>query len=355
MHQTEQTPELPTAYRGEPNPAPPPEQTEWYKDPGQRQLRREYLLRQGPQCGEYLRQMDLYARHTAKPRSQGARHYATAQGMIWPSMANPLVIFHILAMLGWFSAFIGLLSEVTLYFSDRSIDYSLSGDGLKGVLAFIVLPATIGLVFTILKVVFPQLGNLNNVVFRRRDGCVHTPSKLSKEPIPFADFDPFLFRNFRGTGATGMRLMLCHRTKPLCLRSLDEEVSNIAHVWIKWEELQHYMDIRWPMPDTPECEPYRGEEAVTADWDQRRERPPYWWRNISLDQFMALQDASSKAANAYPWGKTREEAKAEGWQPSIYSQVLFEEASYEDLMQFLAEADPKNAENIRAPEPSPET
>jgi hypothetical protein len=122
-------------------------------------------------------------------------------------------------------------------------------------------------------------------------------------------------------------------------------------VLLEWEMTQHYMDVRLPLPDTPEMEPFRAEDPVTAEWDAKRQRPPYWWRNLSFHQAQALKEAATEAARHYPWGKTREEAKASGWRPSIYSQVLFEEADYEALMRFLAQADPNNAENVRSAQP----
>ena len=149
----------------------------------------------------------------------------------------------------------------------------------------------------------------------------------------------------------GMKLLLGHRQHDLVLICSRQEVGDPTGIFIEWEVTQQYMDVRYPMPDLPEFEQFRAHDPVTAEWDRRRGRPPYWWRNLSIDQMVALNNTARSAAQDYPWGKTREEAKAEGWQPSIYSQVLFEEASYDDLMAFLAEADPNNADNIRAAEP----
>ena len=76
------------------------------------------------------------------------------------------------------------------------------------------------------------------------------------------------------------------------------------------------MDISKPLPDIPSMEPYRSMDPVTAAYDQKHKRPPRYWRDMDLEKAEELQKAAAKAASQYPWGMTREQAIAQGWEPS---------------------------------------
>lgn len=347
-----------TAYRGEPNPAP---QLTENTTPagGSRRLREQGgqapLARLGPQCGEYLAGSQPGDQWCADSKSVCGGIHGKAQGHIWPTQHNPLVVLTIVGVCGWLFLGCSFFAVVVAMLGDPGFDFIFSKEGVWNALLFLGGPALIGLVPSIIKRKMPGVGNKGNIVFRRETGYVHPPRKVSEESFLFADFDAYIYESFRGSGNVGMKLMLAHRRLDFALLSLDEQVDETTAAQREWELVQHYMDVRYPLPDLPQYEPFRADDPVTAEWDRRRGRPPYWWRNISRHQFRALREAARDPCYDYPWGKTREQAKAEGWQPSIYSQVLFEEASYEDLMEFLAEADPTNADNIRAPEPSPVT
>jgi len=87
-------------------------------------------------------------------------------------------------------------------------------------------------------------------------------------------------------------------------------------VCLKWEFLQQYMDISKPLPDVPTMEPFRDKDPVTAAWDKAHNRPPRYWREMDIGQAKRSRDFAYEAASQYPWGLTREQALASGWQPS---------------------------------------
>ena len=76
------------------------------------------------------------------------------------------------------------------------------------------------------------------------------------------------------------------------------------------------MDTSKPLPDVPSMEPFRHKDPVTAAYDQKHNRPPRYWRDMDLEKAEKLHKAAVKAAKSYPWGLTREQAMAQGWQPS---------------------------------------
>ena len=344
-----------TAYRGEPSAGPSeghrPEDQSWQ----QNQIRKTPLPRLGPQCAEYLEGHEIDGYEAANPKSQEGRMLQHAGGLIWPTMRNPYLLLTIVKGCSWFFLFVGVFAFcVALLSVGESLVKKSDIYGLSHLSIFFLvflLPPLLVVLTSSLLIRVPGLGKVGNIVFFRSSGKVKPHKKSGHEPLSFREFDPYIYEYHRGTGGMGIKLILGHRYHDLAILCPREEVGDAKGLLLQWELTQHYMDVNYPIPDLPEYEPFRGADPVTREHDRRRGRPPYWWRNMGVKQMRALKNASSEAARAYPWGKTREEAKAEGWQPSIYSQVLFEEASYDDLMAFLAEADPNNADNIRAAEP----
>jgi hypothetical protein len=81
-----------TAYRGEPGAAPAPGEAPAETSRVEAQLREYALLRQGPQCGEYLAIYEQPDLDGADPDSEAYGMYQKAGGLVWPSARNPAAV-----------------------------------------------------------------------------------------------------------------------------------------------------------------------------------------------------------------------------------------------------------------------
>ena len=306
-----------TAYRGEPSAPPAPGEAPAETSRVEAKLRQYYLLRQGPQCGEYIPLYEPIDFDATDPHSEAGQMFQKAGGLVWPSARNPAAILPVIFVLSLGGMGVGLFCFFVAWASDDPV-IAGPGEPLIAWLAtsFVVVPLLLALISFLLINLWTGMSHRGNSIFRRHEGRFYPVNHSWDEPLDFADFDPYVARSFRGSGDTGLRLMLCHRREHTRLAHPQDAVGTVVPVWLRWELLQHYMDVRWPLPEVPECEPFRADDPTTAEADQRRGRPPYLLGNISEVQFHHLQHEASKAAANYPWGKTREEAKADGWEPS---------------------------------------
>ena len=156
----------------------------------------------------------------------------------------------------------------------------------------------------------------NNIYLNRRTGIITIPRK-KKPPaeIPFDEFDAYWGASVNPSGSEGYHLWLGHRYSDL-RASYPPEMSAPWKINLEWEFWQRYMDVSQPLPDTPRMEPYRSRDPVTAAHDKANNRPPDYWKNMDMQKAEQMHDASYKAAKAFPWGLSREQAMEQGWQPS---------------------------------------
>ena len=156
----------------------------------------------------------------------------------------------------------------------------------------------------------------NNIIFNRHKGLVEIPNKKGPPRIVrFDEFDPCLGKSYNPSGSVDYHLVLSHRYSA----TLVQHPGASGTPWmvcVEWEYLQQYMDVSKPLPDIPCMEPYRSRDPVTAAHDKQHNRPENYWKDMDLKKAEQMNEASYEAASKYPWGLTREQALAKGWQPS---------------------------------------
>ena len=221
----------------------------------------------------------------------------------WPVMARTLCYVS-----GWF-AFVGGVGGAIL--SAFLISYESAVEMIK----FPFSP--LFLIWIFLKLITrgePKLKK--DTRFYRRTGMVSIYQKgEDRLEVPFDEFDPHLTHRTGPTGSTGFLLQLVHRYSDLLIQHINV-YNEEFEVYLEWERLHQFMDISQPMPDRVITEPARQFDPVTAEYDEKHDRPKHFWRDMSDEEFEIRREAARKAAKDFPWGKTREQALASGWKPS---------------------------------------
>lgn len=154
--------------------------------------------------------------------------------------------------------------------------------------------------------------------FYRRTGMVslYMGKNTPRQEIPFDEFAPYMTFRTGPSGSTSFVLQLSHRYSETVIGH-HSQFNDAYEVYLLWEQLQQFMDISQPLPDTVVNEAFRHLDPTTARFDhhtQRRE--DYYWRSMDDETFSQHRWRAMDAAKDYPWGKTREQALAEGWKPS---------------------------------------
>ncbi|ABA90066.1 hypothetical protein Pcar_2831 [Syntrophotalea carbinolica DSM 2380] len=161
-------------------------------------------------------------------------------------------------------------------------------------LSFFVVPFALFLIFTLARQFAPDNNDIdrNNVVFNRRIGMV---------TIPFVELDAYYYCP-QSTVGYKHTLYLGHRFSPLGFGSPSDWVDK---QWLhaEWEYYQQFMDISLPLPDTPDFEPYRHLDPTTAAHDKEHNRPPNFWRNMSLEQVKKEQAEGTAVTRNFAWHK----------------------------------------------------
>jgi len=155
----------------------------------------------------------------------------------------------------------------------------------------------------------------NNTVLNRCTGKVTFTYNKRRRSIPFDEFDPYFSIATNPTGSSNYYLRLVHRYSSRSVVQPDS-YNTPWEAEVGWELLQQFMDVSQPLPDVPGWELTRRYDPTSIEYDQRHGRPPDYWKDRDIEQVRKWVDASRKAAEAFPWGSTREQALAMGWQPS---------------------------------------
>ena len=162
-----------------------------------------------------------------------------------------------------------------------------------------------------------KIQNKNNTIFDRRSGLVHLPPVDGEERVyPFDEFAPYQYRTQSPNGPIYYHLMLAHQYSDAYVVSPQGHMEP-WEVYLDWEFHQQFMDISKPLPDVPRLEPDRAYDLTSIAWDRRMNRPANYWRDSPEGYFAEASMASYQAAKAFPWGSTRSQAMAAGWQPSF--------------------------------------
>lgn len=227
---------------------------------------------------------------------------------IWPTMFEWSVALRTLRYIsGWFVV-AGVGSTVIAFFSEGVSNAFLS-------LKYRFLPLFI--IWLILKFLTrgePKLKK--DTRFYRCTGMVSIYQKNNpRKEISFDEFDPHMTTRTAVTGSTGFMLLLVHRYSDLVISHINDYPEELQF-YLEWENLSQFMDISQPLPDTLINEPARQFDPVTAEYDKKHGRPKHYWREMSREELRARYKAACQAAKDFPWGKTRDQALAQGWNPS---------------------------------------
>jgi hypothetical protein len=155
----------------------------------------------------------------------------------------------------------------------------------------------------------------NDTYFNRRTGMVTFTWKGKRVSYPFDEFDAAVQHVVGYAGNVNYHIILLHRYTSQFFRN-TASCWNIWETEIEWEFMQQYMDISKPIPDIPQMEPFRDKDPVSAQWDAQHGRPKDYWKNMTIEKAEAMYKRAKDAAEYFPWGLTREQAIAQGWQPS---------------------------------------
>jgi hypothetical protein len=149
------------------------------------------------------------------------------------------------------------------------------------------------------------------------------------------------------SGGTGYRLHLGHRYSTASAHCPSESNSPVQ-IYRDWELLQTFMDISKPLSEVPELEPFRTKDPVTVNYDKEHQRPPRYWQNMDPAKAKQFHKEASEATYKYPWGKTREQALAAGWQPSSWSTADYQVEGEIGSKALLKPPEPPTREELMA-------
>ena len=157
----------------------------------------------------------------------------------------------------------------------------------------------------------------NNAILNRCTGMIEFTHKKERRQIPFDEFDPYISTGVGPNGVAHYYLRLIHRYSDAAVVNPHSRYET-WEVEGDWERLQCFMDISRPLPDEPRYELLRCLDPTTIEYDRKTARPQDFWRQQDPEEVSRWADASREALRNYPWGLSRNEALAYGWQPSGY-------------------------------------
>lgn len=120
----------------------------------------------------------------------------------------------------------------------------------------------------------------------RRTGMVTFPQKgkLPNIEIPFSEFEPRI-KLKAGSFDYHRTLVYVHKSgSPIF--STGERF--LADVYFRAAYLEQFMNINRPLPDLPHLEWCRHKDPVTAAYDKKHNRDPYFWRNKSFAEIQEM-------------------------------------------------------------------
>ncbi len=142
-------------------------------------------------------------------------------------------------------------------------------------------------------------------------------SRRKRVSYPFDEFDAYVSIGVSRSGGGNFHLRLIHRYTGASVANPNPHSKNWEAEG-EWELLQAFMDTSRPLPDIPLFELERQIDPASIEHDCRTGRPRHWWRYQDEDEVSKWALASAEAKERFPWGLTRAEAIAFGWQPSGY-------------------------------------
>jgi hypothetical protein len=165
---------------------------------------------------------------------------------------------------------------------------------------FFFIPFTLFLLLTWLK---HYTHYRNNYFFNRRTGMVILPKGKDRGAciFPFDEADAYICSNHNKNGFIEYSLKICHRYSTAFIVAASSEINEQA-CNVRWEFIQHFMDISKPVPDIPQLEPYRHLDPVTAQYDKEHNRPKDYWRNKDPKEVDKEFKEANKRGMKFPFG-----------------------------------------------------
>jgi len=278
----------------------------------QRSADNHALKGNGVHCMEYSANQDIRVIETLNDDSADAKAEKNHPGheyIFWSGFKNPRVKVAFISSFAGFTLFGTIICSVIFLFPN-----GFDQDWLEWVALSVGLPFLIYILGTT-ALRNNWIKDKNNTELSRRTGIVTFSWKKERVSYPFIEFDPTMQSIVDRTGMVSYQLVLMHRyTGQFC-----RNPHSRYHKWqveLDWEELQHYMDISKPLPDTATMEIVRLKDPTTKVWDEQNNRPKDYWKNLSEDDASKMVDLSEKHAQHFPFGQTREQAMILGWQAS---------------------------------------
>ncbi|AMQ88559.1 hypothetical protein [Marinobacter sp. LQ44] len=112
-----------------------------------------------------------------------------------------------------------------------------------------------------------------------------------EETAPFYEFDAYTSNELIHGGGVVHTLYLAHRYRNILIPigTLIGKTSP-EECYALWDMFQNFMDTSRPLPDIPLWEEHRANDPVTAEHDQRTNRPPRYWRDMDNDTWKQKND-----------------------------------------------------------------
>ncbi|WP_290631875.1 hypothetical protein [Aquisalimonas sp.] len=275
----------------------------------------------GPQCREFTAEADYIMELSDYQRlSRDEQEALLAQRQphrcrMWASRVDSVIL---IASIGAFAGFLGFASLVVIvlsFITDGVSEYSIQTLKVQGTYFF--LPAFSIWLLCRLLVHSGWFTLKRDTRFYRDTGMVSlwAGRKVGRVELPFAEFEAFASPVSTAVGTIRHRLGLIHRGTGYSAGYPGAQVE-LWETQVIWEAMQQFMDVSRPLPDIPEFDGTRHLDPVTAEHDRKSGRPHRYWLDMDRAHASALHERARKAAAAYPWGRTREQALASGWRPS---------------------------------------
>ncbi|GGX38652.1 hypothetical protein GCM10007392_01070 [Saccharospirillum salsuginis] len=161
------------------------------------------------------------------------------------------------------------------------------------------------------------------IILRRDTGMVQFKKKGCFIDVPFSEVMGMTRHHTDDSGIRRITLHLNHKYSKLN-RNLDNGIQALGSAlhenerwWyhLRWEFIQHYMDLTRPLPDVPEFEPYRHLDPTTREWDKQHNRPKDYWLKMEHETYKTMVDAACEKAETYSYDKANL-AEDIGWTPA---------------------------------------
>ncbi|WP_162925762.1 hypothetical protein [Isoalcanivorax indicus] len=263
---------------------------------------REYLAQRTP--GSWYKLSKNPGLWSESPSQEDGPHVK----VIWGSIFEWPVFIRMLNHIFGIFIFVGGAASVALY---------LFIGGLRGAMVmieFLLIPTLAWATIRYLTRKEPKLKT--DTRFFRRTGMVSIYlDKGKRQEIPFDEFDPYVSFNTGPSGSSSLILNLVHRYSNTAIGYHNAFMFE-DKLKIEWEQLCDFMDISRPLPETPIYEQCRHWDPVSKAYDEKHNRPSDYWHKMSKKDIQALTFHAYDAVKDYPWGRTRQQALAQGWKPS---------------------------------------